>query len=246
MQPETLALFLAGALIAEILGTIGGFGSSLFFVPIAGYFLDFQSVLGITAIFHLSSNISKIAVFRQGIDMKLALRMGIPAVALVILGAYLTRFADPHILEVVLSVFLVLLSLFLLWFRNIIIRPNQINSVIGGGLSGFLAGLIGTGGAARGLFLAAFGLPASVFIATSAIIDLGVDFSRSVVYFLNGYVHRDDLYLVPLLLVVSIAGTFTGKYLLKFISQTRFKTIVLLLVMLTGVVSLLKYILEIV
>lgn len=31
---ENLILFLSLALVAEILGTVGGFGSSLFFVPI--------------------------------------------------------------------------------------------------------------------------------------------------------------------------------------------------------------------
>jgi len=60
---ETLLVFFVLALLAEIAGTVGGFGSSMFFVPIAGYFFDFHSVLGITAIFHLSSNLSKIYFF---------------------------------------------------------------------------------------------------------------------------------------------------------------------------------------
>ena len=46
---EHLVYFILLALLCEILGTVGGFGSSLFFVPIAGFFLDFQSVLGTTA-----------------------------------------------------------------------------------------------------------------------------------------------------------------------------------------------------
>ncbi len=45
--------------MAEIFGTVGGFGSSVFFVPMASYFLDFQTVLGVTALFHLSSNMTK-------------------------------------------------------------------------------------------------------------------------------------------------------------------------------------------
>ena len=51
-------IFLALALLAEIIGTIGGFGSSVFFVPIGNFYFDFHSVLGLTAIFHLSSNVS--------------------------------------------------------------------------------------------------------------------------------------------------------------------------------------------
>ena len=59
-------LFLFLALIAEVLGTIGGFGSSVFFVPVANFYFDFESVLGLTAIYHLSSNLSKIVLFKKG------------------------------------------------------------------------------------------------------------------------------------------------------------------------------------
>ena len=64
---ENLPFFILLAFIAEILGTVGGFGSSLFFVPIASYFLDFHSVLGITALFHVSSNLAKIALDRKSV-----------------------------------------------------------------------------------------------------------------------------------------------------------------------------------
>jgi hypothetical protein len=46
------------------------------------------------------------------------------------------------------------------------LEPNRLNAVVGGGIAGFLAGLIGTGGAIRGLALAAFDLEKSVFVAT--------------------------------------------------------------------------------
>jgi uncharacterized membrane protein YfcA len=42
-----LWLFILLALLAEVIGTVGGFGSSVFFVPVANFFLDFQSVLGL-------------------------------------------------------------------------------------------------------------------------------------------------------------------------------------------------------
>ena len=109
---ENLYLFIFLALLAEIAGTVGGFGSSLFFVPVASYFLDFPSVLGITALFHVSSNLSKIAFFRKGIDVMLIIYLGIPAVLFVIAGAWLTQFIATRILQMILSVFLIIISLF--------------------------------------------------------------------------------------------------------------------------------------
>lgn len=227
--------------MAEILGTIGGFGSSLFFVPIASYFLDFQSVLGITAVFHVSSNISKITMFRKGIDKQLIIFLGLPAVIFVIIGAVLSKYIQFKYLEVGLAIFLIGMSILLLFFKKFVLTPNKLNAVSGGILSGLIAGLIGTGGAIRGLVLAAYGLSTEVFIATSAFIDLGIDASRSVVYFLNGYVHQDDLYLIPILFVVSFIGTFIGKQILKRFNQQQFKTLVLILIFVTGLVTLYKF-----
>jgi len=241
---ENLPLFILLALLAEILGTVGGFGSSLFFVPIASYFLDFHSVLGITALFHVSSNLSKIAFFRKGFEKKLLISIGIPAVSFVIVGAFLSKFIDTKILEFSLAIFLIVVSLILLIFKNFELKPTLSNSIGGGIFSGLIAGLLGTGGAIRGIVLTAYNLKMEVFIATSAIIDLGIDSSRSVVYYLNGYVHKDDLYLIPILLIVSVVGTYTGKKILTRVSEKQFKSIVLILVMLTGIVTLSKIIMK--
>lgn len=234
---DYLVYFILLALLAEILGTVGGFGSSLFFVPMASYFLDFHSVLGVTAMFHVLSNLTKIGFFRQGVDKKLIVSLGIPAVAFVILGAYLSQFIATIWLELGLAVFLIGLSIFFLTFKNIVIKPTTSNSVIGGITSGFIAGLIGTGGAIRGMTLAAFNLKMSAFIATSAVIDLAIDSSRTVIYGLNGFIHKDDLYLIPILFVVSIIGTYIGKKILEKMSEAQFKKIVLVLILITGIIT---------
>ena len=237
---ENLPLFIFLVLLAEIVGTIGGFGSSLFFVPIATYFLDFHSVLGITALFHVSSNLSKIIFFRKGFDKKLIFSIGIPAVVFVIVGAYLSKLIDTTILEFSLAIFLIVVSLVFLIFKNLELKPTLPNAIGGGVISGFVAGLLGTGGAIRGLTLAAYNLKMEVFIATSAIIDLAIDSSRSVVYFFNGYMRKDLLYLIPILLVASIIGTYIGKKILTKISEIQFKYIVLLLILATGIITLVK------
>ena len=238
---ENLPVFILLALLAEVLGTVGGFGSSVFFVPIASYFLDFHSVLGVTALFHLSSNISKIALFRKGFNKQLILTIGLPAVLFVIAGAYLGKFMEVKWLEIGLAIFLILTSLSFLIWKNLKLQPTLVNSIAGGSLSGLVAGLLGTGGAIRGITLAAFNLNTNVFIATSAIIDLAIDASRSVVYYSNGYMHNEDIYLIPIMLVVSMLGTFLGKKILERVSEERFKTIVLILILVTGIATLIRH-----
>ena len=233
-------VFLLLALVAEVIGTVGGFGSSVFFVPIANFYFDFQTVLGITAVFHVVSNLSKIALFKKGIDKTLILYIGVPAVLFVIIGGIVSKFLKVTFLELFLGFFLVSLSLLFLIKKDLIIKPHKKEAIIGGTLSGFVAGVVGTGGAIRGLTMAAFNLEKNVFIATSAIIDFGVDLSRTIVYFFNGYIKEDILIYIPFLVGIGILGTYIGKLLLYKISQENFKKISLGLILIIGIVTIIK------
>ena len=238
MTLDRSIIFLLLALVAEIVGTIGGFGSSVFFVPFTNIFFNFHTVLGITAIFHLSSNISKIYLFRKGLDKKLLLQIGVPSVIFVIVGGILSNYFDSKILEISLGAFLIVLSLLFLMKDKLVIPPRLKESIIGGSLSGFTAGFLGTGGAIRGITMAAFNLEKSVFVATSATIDFGIDFTRSFVYFFNGYVTKEILIYIPFLFIIGFVGTWIGQKILNKIPQNKFKKLSLVLILLIGIFSL--------
>jgi uncharacterized membrane protein YfcA len=241
MDISTLILFLLLTLMAEIFGTVGGFGSSVFFVPIAGFFVDFHSVLGITVMLHMLSNVSKIALFRKSVDRRLLLQIGAPSLIFVIIGGWLTSKMDTSVLKLLLSLFLIIMSLFFLVIKNAEVSPTATNAIAGGGISGLIAGLVGTGGAVRGLTMAAYNLEKQVFVATSSMIDFFTDAGRTVVYASHGYIHDHDLYLIPFLLVAALLGTWIGKLILLRIDQTKFRTLVLSFILVIGVVSLLQY-----
>jgi uncharacterized membrane protein YfcA len=129
------------------------------------------------------------------------------------------------------------LSIFLISGAGKKIQQSNFNLYTGGILSGFLAGLIGTGGAIRGITLAAFGLEKDVFIATSALIDLGVDSSRAIVYILQGYFLQEHLILIPFLLIIAILGSYLGKKILTYIPEKYFHYVVLGVI---GTISILQ------
>mgnify|MGYP001443786533 CR=1 FL=1 len=234
--------FLFLALISEIVGTIGGFGSSVFFVPIANFYFDFHSVLGLVALFHLSSNLSKIALFKKGLDKSLLIYIGVPSLIFVVLGGVLSNYLNQYYVSLFLGFFLAGLSLLFLIKKNLVIKAGKKQSIIGGSLSGFFSGFLGTGGAIRGLTMAAFNLKKEVFIATSAFIDFVVDGVRAVIYYQNGYIHKHDMIYVPFLLIIGLVGTYIGKKILNRISQERFKRITLYLILLIGLVSIVSFI----
>ena len=231
-------LFFVLAFCSEIAGTIAGFGSSVFFVPLAGFFFDFHVVLALTSILHVFSNAAKLVLFGRHIKWRLLLLLGIPSTAFVLLGAYLTTRLEFKFTELILGVFLLSFSAFFLVRPKVKLSPQPLNAVTAGGLAGFLAGLIGTGGAIRGLALGAFDLEKNVFVATSAAIDTGVDLSRMIVYLGSGFFTPEFYWFVPGLLLIAFLGSYVGKVLLNQIQQKSFRKIVLVLVFLIGLTTL--------
>jgi uncharacterized membrane protein YfcA len=239
---EKYYLFVGLALISEILGTVSGFGSSILFVPIASLFFDFKEVLGITAVFHVFSNLSKIALFSKGVDKNIVLKLGIPAVIFVSIGAVLTAFIQTSYIEIIMNFVVMLLALYLIFNFDKPLAMSNRNLYIGGISSGFIAGIAGTGGAIRGITLSAFSLSKDVFIATSAMIDLGVDLARSIIYVSNGYFNKEYLFLIPFLIGVSILGSFIGKKILQRTSEIVFRYIVLMVIIVTSLFQITKFI----
>lgn len=230
----SLILFFLITLLAEILGTIGGFGSSLFFVSLAQFFYDFQTVLALTGLLHIFSNTAKIVLFRKTIDWRLVLWLGVSSVVLAIVGAYVTRMVSFTYARIVLGIFLLVFSLFFFWKPDFKLSATIPSSILGGSLAGFLAGFIGTGGAIRGLVLASFNLEKNLFVGTSAAIDFGVDLSRTIIYLDADYLKRELWMYIPLLLIASFLGSYLGKLILGKLSQEKFRVILLSLILVMG------------
>ncbi len=226
--------FVLLALLAEIIGTLGGFGSSVFFVPLAGLFFELHTVLALTGLLHVFSNISKLWLFRGHVDKRLLLLFGIPSVVLVWVGAELTATISSATATLVLGIFIVLFSLVMLIIPKLKLRAVSGTAIVTGGIAGFFAGLVGTGGAIRGLGLAAFGLGREAFIATSAAIDMGVDLLRSVVYLQKDYLPASAVVWLPVLLGVATLGSWLGKKIVMRLNENTWRRVLLLLLLLVG------------
>ena len=64
-----------------------------------------------------------------------------------------------------------------------------------------------------------------------------IDFTRTLVYYNNGYIHNHDLKYVPFLLLIGILGTYIGKKILVYIPQSKFKRLSLILILLIGMIT---------
>ncbi|HLC91177.1 MAG TPA: sulfite exporter TauE/SafE family protein [Candidatus Nanoarchaeia archaeon] len=224
-------LFFLSAFLAGVLGTIAGFGSSTIFLPLALFFVDFKTALTLVACFHVFGNLSRMTLFRQGMDRKLILLFGIPSVILTIVGAFLVNSITQSLLKFILGLFLFAFSILSMVKLGFKARPSNSNVIIGGSMSGFLAGLIGTGGALRGAFLTAFSLPKEVYIATSAAIALVVDITRIPIYLTSGFLEQQWYWYLPIMAVIAVLSSYIGKKIVDKIPQQSFKKGVLLMIL---------------
>ncbi len=234
-------LFILTGFISEILGTLSGFGSSTFFVPIAQLLESFHLVLVLTALLHSFGNLSRIYYFREYLKKDLFIKYATPSILLSGAGALLTSYVPTAILIRLLGSALVLIST-LYFFKKKGTRPSKLShlSVPLLGLSGFLTGLLGTGGAIRGLALASLHIEKNLFIALSSSVDLGGDLLRLVIYISQGFMDWTQWYYIPLLGVSAWGGAKIGHRLIKQIPQELFLKIVTIFVFLSGVGLLFK------
>jgi uncharacterized protein len=241
-----MVLFFLIALLSEIVGTVAGFGSSVFFVPLAGFLFDFHQVLALTSILHVSSNAAKLVFFGRHVRLRLLFLLGLPSVVAVIVGAYLSTKLELRFDQLILGLFLIAFSLFFLAKPTAKISATKLNAIGAGGVAGFMAGLIGTGGALRGLALAAFDLEKGTFVATSAGIDSGVDLSRAIIYLRSGYLAPNSIGYIVGLFLIAFIGSYLGKITLRQIDQRYFRRIVLGCLLVIGLITLARAINDVV
>ncbi|QQG39460.1 MAG: sulfite exporter TauE/SafE family protein [Candidatus Aenigmatarchaeota archaeon] len=233
-------LFLLAAFVSAIVGTVVGFGSSTIFQPLALFFVDFRTALVLVAIFHIFSNASRLMFFHSGVDKKMLVRFGVPSVVATVAGALLVAYVSAGAFKLLLGIFLILFSASAFTNHRFVIRETGRNEFVGGVLSGFLAGLVGTGGALRGAFLTGFGMRKERYVATASAIALGVDIVRIPVYITSGFLGAQHYATIPFLFVLAFVGTYVGKLVVQRVSQQTFKTLVLAALALIGM----KFILD--
>jgi uncharacterized membrane protein YfcA len=228
-------LFFIAAFVSEVVGTVAGFGSSTIFLPLALFFVDFKTALILVAIFHLFGNLGRINFFRRGLDRKIIIIFSILSILFALLGASLVGMFSQDMLKMILGIFLIIISISFLYRPELRFPTNLWAVIIGGGLSGFVTGLVGTGGALRATFLTGFNLEKVKYIATAAVIALGTDATRIPSYISQEFLPEQYYYYIPILFVAATGGSYIGKKIVGKINQNRFRKFVLIAIILVSV-----------
>ncbi len=232
--PDTAA-FLACAFAAEVVGTMAGFGAATVLTPVAALFMDMKTAIALVAVFHLFGNASRLVYFGRQINWRVWAMFGLAAITCSVLGAGLTAALPSAALLFAFGLFLLLyVGVSVRFGERLRLPVAQGTLLIGGMVSGLIAGLLGTGGAIRSACLLTFGLPPAAYIGTSAAIALIVDATRLPIYLRAHLLPSSWLPLLGALVVVAFAGAWTGQRLVRRLSTTGFRRLVLVLLAVMG------------
>jgi len=222
-----IILLTALVFVASAIGTITGFGLSTIMIPVVLLFYPHTQTLFFVGIIHLFGNIWKVVLFRRGFQWKLILCFGIPGIAASLLGAYLAFEVPKGLLLRILAGFMIIYVIYLFVKPSFKIKQGTGSAVTGGALSGFLAGIFGMGGAVRGLFLSAFDLPKSVYIATAGTIALFTDITRVTTYYVKGArLESKILWGMLIFIPASFLGAKVAKLFVEKIPQKHFRKVI--------------------
>jgi uncharacterized protein len=232
---EELLLFFLSAFVAELIGTMAGFGSSTIFLPLALFFVDFKTAIVLVAIFHLFGNTGRMVFFRQGFDKRIIFQFGVPSVLLSLLGAFLIGIIAQPALKLMLGTFLIITSVTFLAKPGLKFPQKTGTFIAGGSVTGFITALVGTGGALRATILQGLNIEKTKYIATAATIAAVTDVTRIPIYISQGFLTEEYFLYLPILLGIALAGSFIGRRIVVTINQELFRRIVLVAIILVSI-----------
>lgn len=216
-------------IFASGIGTLTGFGISTVMVPVLIFFLPIGQVLLLVALIHLLGELSKLMLFRESIRWRMVLWFAVPGLIGSLVGAVLSFTVPEDFVARLLGILLMADVLFLYTHKQnkIHMRDHKVVAAGGGVLSGFFAGITGIGGPIRVAFLSIFKLKKEVFIATTGLASLFVDFTRIGAYF-GGGIRLDSMMWWGFLMFIPAAywGSWLARRYVKIISYPKMQVII--------------------
>jgi len=228
------------AFIAEVIGTMAGFGAATILTPFVALVLDIKTAIALVTVFHIFGTSARTLLFRRHIRWSLAVPFLATGLIGALIGASWAGNLSSAWLRLLFGAF-VLAYVVLSATHPELRLPHTTGTVVGGGLmTGVIAGLIGTGGAIRATVLSAFPLEKNAYLGTSAVIAVFTDATRLPVYLRHGWLTGDYLGLLTALVGVAFAGAWVGRRLVTHIPAKPFRWFVLTVLALMGVKLLME------
>ncbi len=227
--------------VAGAVAAVSGFGIGSILTPLVALQAGTKLAVAVVAIPHFIATVIRFWLIRTYVNKKVLLGFGVASAAGGLMGAFLHSTLQSKVLTLVFGGLLVFAGLTGITGLARRIRFHGVLAWGAGVLSGGFGGLVGNQGGIRSAALMAFDLPKESLVATATAIGVVVDLARMPVYVVSE--HEQILSAWPAILAGTagvVAGTWVGIKFLGRISETRFRRVLGILILMLGVYMTLK------
>lgn len=236
----TILLVMLIVLVTIAMSAIVGFGFGMIAVPLLLLLLEPSVVVVIAKMLGTGTVWIVLLTLWRDIRWGVIVRILPAAFIGLFVGGYILREADPAGIQLGVGL-LVLVSALTMIMRPILIETDALWAT---SLVGFLTGVMGN---ATGLLAPAVVVyftgrqfPRDVFRATTLMLFLTVDLVGLPLLAVQGAVSIVDLQLALLLIPVAIVGRLLGLWIARYVSQTVFRRMTILLLFAAAALSILS------
>ena len=221
-------LLFVGAFFAAAISGAAGFGGALLLLPLLVLKVGVTQAVPLLTIAQFVGNLSRAGFGFNQIQWKQVGLFLVGAIPLSILGA-LSFVQLPNESAIRLIGTVVLIFVALKHFDLVKVTSGPLVLIVGGGIAGFLSGLVGSAGPLAAAIFLSLGLPPVAYIASEAMTALAMHGAKMIVYQHFVVLDISFWFLAVLLSAAMIIGTWSAKRIVERISRKLFQRLVSIL-----------------
>ena len=233
---QFIVLFI-GAFLAAAISGAAGFGGALLLLPLLVAYVGAEQAVPLLTVAQLIGNLSRAGFGFSKIQWKPVALFLVGAIPLAILGA-LSFLQLPKEL-VTRCIGLAIIVFVVLKITGVLkLKPGKLLLIIGGGVVGFLSGLVGSAGPIGAVIFLTLGLPPVAYVASEATTALVMHGVKLIIYQQFISLDQQFWFLAILLGIAMILGTWTAKRFIEKITPENFQKYISILLIAIGLYML--------
>jgi uncharacterized membrane protein YfcA len=226
--------------IASVVRGFTGFGLALVAVPLIQFFMPVTDTAVFIAMINL---VFSLIYFRKSKEIVKNQPLGAMAVwtgAGVAAGAVILKLVNPAYIQVIWGLLIISIVIILVRGLDLHIRSERTALTLSGLFGGVLAGATGIIGPPVAIILSSIKTPKEKFNAIISIFILFAVCYALLFYMITGLVRKETVLLALCSVPALLAGLYAGDRLVSRISQKTFMTVVYIVLLIMGVITLVK------
>lgn len=219
-----ITLVIVGLVAGTLSGSVG-FGGGMILLPVITYFYGVEVAVPVSTIAQMMSNLSRAAMGWRQIEWRQVAWFLVPALPFTALGAFGFSIIDKTLMTRVLCIFLIVFSIMKLRGKMKLPKGKK-TMLIGGGLTGFINGMLGISGPLSSAVFLTLELSPVAYIVSEATAAAAMHIVKAVTYgkfdLMNWHIFLNGFFIGCAMML----GNFIALHLIKHAKKKAYRTVV--------------------